>query len=113
MRSSATTSTSRCSTTRPPAGKSAKVKTWFRVYNAWPTSVSFSDLDAGANAIIVNQMTLAHEGFDVAVASNCNDDIKSWKARNTRTTDPPQSADKGTALVAVPLFLYPYSDKDS
>jgi phage tail-like protein len=67
----------------PTAGlKSAKVKTWFRVYNAWPTSVSFSDLDAGANAIIVNQMTLAHEGFDNAVAKNARDDIKSWKARS-------------------------------
>jgi phage tail-like protein len=67
----------------PTAGRrAAKTKTWFRVYNAWPTSVSFSDLDAGANAIIVNQMTLAHEGFDVAVAKNVNDDIKSWKARN-------------------------------
>jgi phage tail-like protein len=67
----------------PTAGRrAAKTKTWFRVYNAWPTSVSFSDLDAGANAIIVNQMTLAHEGFDVAVAKNVNDDIKSWKGRN-------------------------------
>lgn len=67
----------------PTAGRrSAKVKNWYRVYNAWPTSVSFSDLDAGANAIIVNQMTLAHEGFDTAVAKNRNDDIRSWKARN-------------------------------
>lgn len=67
----------------PTAGlKSAKTKSWFRVYNAWPTAVSYSDLDAGANAIIVNQMTLAHEGFDVAVAKNARDDIKSWKARS-------------------------------
>jgi phage tail-like protein len=67
----------------PTAGQSsAKVKSWFRVFNSWPTSVSFSDLDAGANAIIVNQMTLAHEGFDVAVAKNASDDIKSWEARN-------------------------------
>lgn len=68
----------------PTAGrKAAKVKGWFRVYNTWPTSVSYSDLDAGANAIIVNQMTLAHEGFDVANAKNKNDDIKSWKARSS------------------------------
>lgn len=66
----------------PTAGRKwAKTKTWYRVYNAWPTSVSYSDLDAGANAIIVNQMTLAHEGFDVAVARNVNDDIKNWKNR--------------------------------
>jgi phage tail-like protein len=45
------------------------VKAAFRVYNAWPTSVAFSDLDAGANAIIVQQLTLAHEGFDFKVAA--------------------------------------------
>lgn len=49
-------------TTNPP------VKAAFKVYNAWPTSVAFTDLDAGANAIIVQQMTLAHEGFDFALA---------------------------------------------
>lgn len=66
----------------PTAGRRrAATKAWYKVYNAWPTSVSFSDLDAGANAIIVNQMTLAHEGFDVAVAKNRRDDIKNWKAR--------------------------------
>lgn len=66
----------------PTAGQNAaKVKAWFRVFNAWPTSVSYSDLDAGANAIIVSQMTLAHEGFDNAVAKNAKDDIKTWAAR--------------------------------
>lgn len=49
-------------------GNSVPVKAAFRVYNAWPTAVAFSDLDAGANAIIVNQMTLAHEGFDHKLA---------------------------------------------
>lgn len=38
-------------------------KAAFRIYNAWPTSVAFSDLDAGANAIFLEQMSLAHEGF--------------------------------------------------
>lgn len=42
----------------------------FRVYNAWPTSIAYSDLDAGANAIAVTQMTLAHEGFDPSLASS-------------------------------------------
>jgi phage tail-like protein len=46
------------------------VKAIFRVYNAWPTAVAFSDLDAGANAIVVNQMTLAHEGWEMKVAKN-------------------------------------------
>jgi len=42
----------------------------FRVYNAWPTSVAYSDLNAGDNAIFVEQMTLVHEGFDVNWATN-------------------------------------------
>ena len=37
----------------------------FKVYNAWPTSVAYSDLNAGDNALLVEQMTLVHEGFDV------------------------------------------------
>jgi phage tail-like protein len=37
----------------------------FKVYNAWPTSVAYSDLNAGDNALFVEQMTLVHEGFDV------------------------------------------------
>lgn len=42
----------------------------FRVYNAWPTSVAYSDLNAGDNALFVEQMTLVHEGFDVNWAGN-------------------------------------------
>jgi phage tail-like protein len=37
----------------------------FNVYNAWVTSVSYSDLNAGDNAIFVEQVALVHEGFDV------------------------------------------------
>jgi phage tail-like protein len=37
----------------------------FQVYNAWPTSVAYSDLNAGDNAIFVEQMSLVHEGFDM------------------------------------------------
>jgi phage tail-like protein len=44
------------------------VKAWFKVYNAWPTAVSWSDLDAGANALLITQLSLAHEGFDFALA---------------------------------------------
>lgn len=45
------------------------VKAAFRVYNVWPTAVSYSDLDAGANAILIQQMTLAHEGFEFKLAN--------------------------------------------
>lgn len=37
----------------------------FKVYNCWPTSVAYSDLNAGDNALFVEQVTLVHEGFDV------------------------------------------------
>jgi phage tail-like protein len=37
----------------------------FRVFNAWVTSVAYSDLNAGDNAILVEQMAIVHEGFDV------------------------------------------------
>lgn len=36
----------------------------FRVYNAWIASLAYSDLNAGDNALFVEQITLAHEGFD-------------------------------------------------
>jgi hypothetical protein len=45
----------------------------FNVYNAWITAVSYSDLNAGDNAIFVEQATLVHEGFDVNWAENLTD----------------------------------------
>jgi phage tail-like protein len=42
----------------------------FQVYNAWPTSVAYSDLNAGDNAILVEQISLVHEGFDVKWAKD-------------------------------------------
>jgi phage tail-like protein len=42
----------------------------FQVYNAWPTSVAYSDLNAGDNAIFVEQLTLVHEGFDMQWGKN-------------------------------------------
>ena len=37
----------------------------FRAYNAWITALAYSDLNAGDNAIMVEQMTLVHEGWDM------------------------------------------------
>jgi len=42
----------------------------FRVYNAWPTAVAYSDLNAGDNALLVEQMTLVHEGFNISWGSS-------------------------------------------
>lgn len=40
-----------------------KGKAMFVLYNAWPTSWSASDLDAGGNGIIMEQLTVVHEGL--------------------------------------------------
>lgn len=54
----------------PVTTPSVPVKAVYRIYNAWPTSIAFSDLDAGANAVLMQQMSLAHEGFDFKLASS-------------------------------------------
>jgi phage tail-like protein len=45
------------------------IKARFFVYNAWPMNYSFSDLEAGGNAVFIETLTLAHEGFAVLTAS--------------------------------------------
>lgn len=35
----------------------------FMLFNAWPTSYGASDLDAGGNGIVMEQLTLVHEGL--------------------------------------------------
>jgi phage tail-like protein len=37
----------------------------FKFYNCWTASVGFSGLNAQANEIMIHQMTVHHEGFDV------------------------------------------------
>lgn len=51
-----------------PEGQHTSMR--FRVYNAWITNLSYSNLDAGANSLMVEEMTLVHEGFDVHFADN-------------------------------------------
>ena len=41
----------------------------FRLYKAWPTSIAYSDLNAGDNALMVEQMTLVHEGMTMKWAN--------------------------------------------
>lgn len=50
----------------------------FNVYNCWVTAVSYSDLNAGDNAIFVEQATLVHEGFDIQWAENLTDNAPSF-----------------------------------
>jgi phage tail-like protein len=42
----------------------------FKVYNAWITAIAYSDLNAGDNALMVEQMSVVHEGFDLHFANN-------------------------------------------
>ena len=37
----------------------------FVAYNCWVGSVAYNDLDAMGNAVLIAQMTMHHEGFDV------------------------------------------------
>lgn len=45
------------------------VKLRLTAKNAWINGISFSDLNAGDNAVMVEQMTLVHEGFQVRYGS--------------------------------------------
>ena len=50
----------------------------FNLYNAWITSLAYSDLNAGDNAILVEQMTLVHEGFDMKWAADLVNDADTF-----------------------------------
>jgi phage tail-like protein len=41
------------------------VQVSFKLYSVWIASLAYSDLDAGGNAVGVEQMTLNYEGFDM------------------------------------------------
>lgn len=47
------------------ASRNDPVAMSFRAYNAWISALAYSDLNAGDNAIAVEQMTLVHEGLDM------------------------------------------------
>lgn len=54
----------------PVTTSSVAVKAEFMIANAWPTSIAWSDLDAGANQLFISQLVLAHEGFEYSLASS-------------------------------------------
>ena len=72
----------------PSAGETAQnapaatdhVAMRFNVYNCWPTAVAYSDLNAGDNALFVEQMTLVHEGFDVNWATDLTNSATAFPA---------------------------------
>jgi phage tail-like protein len=54
----------------PATTAQARVMAAWRIYRAWPTSVAFGSLDAGANGVLMNQISLAHEGWDFKLATS-------------------------------------------
>jgi phage tail-like protein len=60
--------------TPAPVWSNAPVQAAFRVYNAWPTTIAYSTLDAGANQVYVSQLGLAHEGWDLHIAEGSTAD---------------------------------------
>lgn len=48
------------------------IKARFFVYNVWPMGYSFSDLEAGGNAVFIENLTLAHEGWSLYAAGQDN-----------------------------------------
>ena len=46
------------------------VRLSFTLYNCWPGGYALSDLNAGASSIMVQQMTIHHEGFELDFKGN-------------------------------------------
>lgn len=58
----------------------------FQIYNAWITSVAYSDLNAGDNAILVEQMAIVHEGFDVNWATDYQTSAPNFDVNSSAAT---------------------------
>jgi len=46
------------------------IKMFFRLYRTWPSTIGYSDLDAGGNGFMIESVTMVHEGFAIGWASN-------------------------------------------
>jgi phage tail-like protein len=56
------------STTHAAKAANLHVAMRFRVYNAWINSLSYGDLSAGGNDLMVESMSVVHEGWDMVWA---------------------------------------------
>jgi phage tail-like protein len=52
-----------------PAGA---VKMGYKLFNCWPASFSMGDLNAGDSSIMIQQMVLNHEGFQIVFADSAD-----------------------------------------
>lgn len=57
----------------------------FIIYNAWPTSISYSDLNAGDNALLVEQMSVVHEGLDISWGTTYGESAVDFSTATTNT----------------------------
>lgn len=57
-----------------PAGK---VKFAYKLYNCWPGSFSLTDLNAGDSSLMIQQLVINHEGFDLAFSDSIDGAVDS------------------------------------
>ena len=53
-----------------------KAKMHFKLHNAWITTLQYSDLNAGDNNILFEQMTLVHEGLSAGFVGDATTPVK-------------------------------------
>lgn len=70
----------------PVTTSSVPINAGFRIYNAWPTAVAYSDLDAGANQLFIEQLSLAHEGWDMVLSGSLGADAPAFKDGSSITS---------------------------
>lgn len=45
------------------------IKARFQIFNGWPSALQYTDFDAGGNALLMESMTIEHEGFVLDLAA--------------------------------------------
>jgi hypothetical protein len=64
------------------------IKARFVVFNAWPMGLSFSDLEAGGNAVVIENLTLAHEGWLLITPGNNKPDSFVNSSQTSESSQP-------------------------
>lgn len=59
-----------------PAGTATPdAKLGYKLFNCWPASYSLGDLNAGDSSILIQQLVVNHEGFDILWAGSADEGI--------------------------------------
>lgn len=59
----------------PTSTPNARVMAAWQIYRAWPTAIAMGSLDAGANGVLMNQISLAHEGWTMKLATSVTSSV--------------------------------------